>query len=78
MYRCLLSFKKIPSNLLVVWVGNISFQKTTTLASPRLYLGIFFQIYGHLCLFDCWQPDSSQTVAENFHSGSLVDSAHTS
>ncbi len=33
-------------DLWVVWVGSISLQEIPMVASPRLYLGISFQIYG--------------------------------
>ena len=36
MHRCQHSFKKIPSNLWVVWVGNISFQEIFYAGKPQV------------------------------------------
>ncbi len=53
---------KNPLNVWVIRVGSNSFQGISYggMASPRLYLDIFFQIYGDTCLYLSWPPRAAQ------------------
>ncbi len=78
MHRCQHSFKKIPSNLWVVWVGYISFQEISYSGKPQVvssYILSNLWSYEYKCVLFRWKGINRKQSTRWQHLSQLKASA---